>query len=598
VIPERLWRWLGTPKTARVLLWLLTLAVGGYFLWHAFIWFDVPAGIPEERRRSDGNNGHAQIDFGGQWLMGRMIIRGHGRELYHRQQQWEVARESFRIESESPLTRQEGLVPGSQRVIARPDEDLRHDADRMMSWFMGYDPNEWHQVGGAVAAPLASTLDGNPFVSIALQTAAGENLTPTLIETVNKPAIGGPLYPPIHAFLYAPLGVSGDPQQAYRVFQVVAAACVFLAGLGISLLSRGRLWWSASTLVLFLYPGTRAALDLGQNPSITLAIAIWGWVCASRGYNVAGGMIWGLFAFKPIWGVAFFLVPLLTRRWRFCIAMVLTGLGLALLTLPFVGLQTWFDWLAVGQEAAALYNVNQNWITLSRDLQGVPRRILHDFTLPESQRDTTLAMALAWTLWGFVYLGTIVIYLRYGDRRRTTGFGIGLLFFGAALTCYRFMYYDLLLSALGFGALLAEPRNFLRTFAIGISRNSFIPALGEPRDRFQPVLVADSLHSRWIGYLNSFALSVLALLLLVENSLSGMNLQATLGFGYYARVTTGSDGVTGVTIPRLVGDSGSSSPLDTYLVLSIWCWCGLKLILGEENQTAAHPKSRPVLESR
>src|SRR5262249_3902028 len=142
--------------------------------------------------------------------------------------------------------------------------------------------------------------------------------------------------------------------------------------------------------------------DLGQNPTITLAIAIWGWALAVRGYSVAGGMVWGLFAFKPVWGLAFFLVPLLSGRWRFCMTMIATGLGLVVATLPFTGLQTWFDWLAVGKEASALYNVNQNWIMLSRDLHGIPRRILHDFSAPETDRDTALAKTLAWSLWGAV----------------------------------------------------------------------------------------------------------------------------------------------------------------------------------------------------
>src|SRR5207253_2803043 len=81
------------------------------------------------------------------------------------------------------------------------------------------------------------------------------------------------------------------------------------------------------------------------------------WGLAVRGRNVAGGMVWGLLAFKPVWAAAFFLVPLLTRRWRFALAMLGTGAALGLATLPFVGLQTWFDWLAVGREATGLYNV-------------------------------------------------------------------------------------------------------------------------------------------------------------------------------------------------------------------------------------------------
>jgi hypothetical protein len=72
-------------------------------------------------------------------------------------------------------------------------------------------------------------------------------------------------------------------------------------------------------------------------------------------------------------------------------------------------------------------------------------------------------------------------------------------------------------------------------------------------------------------------------LMLLENSFSGMNLQATFGFGYYARVRTGTDGSTSIVTPRLLMDSGSDYPLETYLVLAAWMWCGFQLILGEER---------------
>jgi hypothetical protein len=566
-----------------VLLWLTAFGVSAYLLWHAMIWFNSPSNTPEERRRMDGNGGHVQIDFGGQWLLGRMIVCGHARELYHRQAQWEVAQSAFRVEDEDPVTRAESIVPGTQRQYSKPDDDLKHDADRMMGWFMGSDSKEWKKVGGAIVAPMAPQPFGNAFFAAALQQASTDTLTPSVMQEATAPAIGGPLYPPIHAFLYAPLGAFDSPQRAYRLFQVFATACVFLAGLGVKVLSRGRIWWSVATLVLFLYPGTRGGMDLGQNPTITLSIALWGWVLVSRGYNFAGGMIWGLFAFKPVWGLAFFLVPLLTGRWRFCVAMVSTGMALSAATLPFVGLQTWFDWLTIGKEASALYNVNKNWIHLSRDLQGIPRRILHNFSLPEAERETELARTLAWTLWGFVISTTIFIYLRYGNRKRATGTGIGFLFFGAYLTCYRFMYYDTLLSAVGFAALLAEPSRFFQTQVFGIMQETRTPTIGNSRELNPPRDPRHLLSSQFIGYINSFPLTILFVLMVLENSLSGMDLQATVAYGYYARITTGPDGATGIAAPKLTGDTGVNYPTETFLIVLLWLWCGYRLICGEER---------------
>ncbi|HSQ56886.1 MAG TPA: glycosyltransferase family 87 protein, partial [Gemmata sp.] len=462
VIAPRYWAWLGSRRARAVILWLVAAAVGAHFLYHALHHFDTPASMPAEHRRGDGNGGHAQIDFGGQWVMGRMLVLGHARELYHRDRQWEVVRASFPVADESPTAREDSVLPSSKRRRGAPNV-LEHDADQLMFWFVGDDSPAWKTVGGAVAAPLAQDLFGNPLAAAAMGEAAAAAVTPAVVEDAAEVRIGGPLYPPIHAFIFAPIGAIDRPQTAYHVVQVLGALLVLVAARGVTALSRGQIPWSVATIVLFLFPGTRGGLDLGQNPTLSLTILIWGWVLATRGYDAAGGAVWGLFAFKPVWGLAFFLVPLLMRRWRFCIAMVATGAALAALTLPFVGIQVWFDWLQVGQKAARLYNVDSNWIHLSRDLQGIPRRILLDFSLPKYERDTPLARTIAWTLWGCVFAATVFVYLRYADRRRATGIGAGFLFLGAILTCYRFMYYDLLLAAAACAVLFAEPMRFFRT---------------------------------------------------------------------------------------------------------------------------------------
>ena len=193
---------------------------------------------------------------------------------------------------------------------------------------------------GPRSAPLAQPPTGNPFVAVALEKAAADAVTPEVVEKVNKPAIGGPLYPPVHAIFYAPLGFIDDPQHAYRFFQLFSVFAVLFSRAGREGSHRadasgGRSPRCASCSS----PACAAALDLGQNPTLSLCILVWGWVLASRGYLVAGGMVWGLFAFKPVWGLAFFLVPLLMRKWRFCVAMVLTGVAFGAITLPFVGLR-------------------------------------------------------------------------------------------------------------------------------------------------------------------------------------------------------------------------------------------------------------------
>ena len=71
--------------------------------------------------------------------------------------------------------------------------------------------------------------------------------------------------------------------------------------------------------------------------------------------------------------------------------MAATGAGLVLLTLPVVGVQAWFDWLHVGSMAADTYATDRNWIFLSRDLFGIPRRMLLDFPDGQTAIDRPIA---------------------------------------------------------------------------------------------------------------------------------------------------------------------------------------------------------------
>jgi hypothetical protein len=585
VIPSRYWSWLGSSWTVAALVWIAAIICGISFTYRALHWFDNRPTTPLEQQRADGNGGHAQIDFGGQWLMGRMIVTGNGRQLYYRQRHWEIVRESFPFEDESPIQREEGSLPTNYQKHTKPGEDWQHDSTALMGWCMGWrndPPEEWKKVGGAAVAPFAQPLPGNPFVVVALEKHGADTVTPEVVEKVNTPSIGGPLYPPVHAIFYAPLGMIDRPQQAYHVLQILCALLVPVAGLGVKVLTRGRIWWSVATLCLLIYPGMRGGLDLGQNPVLSLTIVIWGWALASRGYNVAGGMVWGLFAFKPVWALAFFLVPLLMRRWRFCLAMTLTGVAFGLLTLPFVGINSWFDWLEIGREASRLYEVNKNWIHLSRDVQSIPRRMLLNFDNPnEWSRKSPLADTLAWGLWGIVFGGTVLIYLLRGDRSRATGLSAGFLFLGAYLTCFHFMYYDVLISAAVLAVLFADPKQFLRTKSFVVEAATEEPKVPAERELPAPATTPKPFGARIRGYLNSFPLTVVLALFVVENSLSGMELEATVGIRYYASPPT--DGSTEPKVPRLKGDTGVNYPLDTFLLLMLWAWCGVRLVRGDEK---------------
>src|SRR5438270_12810406 len=86
-------RFLWRPRPRYVLAWLFALGVAAGFAYTAWNGFNV-------EDRADGNDGHTSIDFGGQWLMGRMLIEGHGRHLYDRARQHTVLIRNYPVEDQ------------------------------------------------------------------------------------------------------------------------------------------------------------------------------------------------------------------------------------------------------------------------------------------------------------------------------------------------------------------------------------------------------------------------------------------------------------------------------------------------------------------
>src|SRR5579884_3449113 len=109
-------RFLLRPKVRWVMSWLLLLGAASVVSVEAWIAFN-------QAERSDGNRGHATIDFGGQWLMGRMIVEGQGRRLYVRNYLWTVAQHNY-----------PAGVEGRQTT--------KSDAEALMEWLAGTDDPE------------------------------------------------------------------------------------------------------------------------------------------------------------------------------------------------------------------------------------------------------------------------------------------------------------------------------------------------------------------------------------------------------------------------------------------------------------------------
>lgn len=508
------------PPTRYLLAWFLAVTAAGITFFLAWTMFDTPKRADGTSKRRGGNSGHATIDFGGQWLMGRMLAQGLGRHLYDRNCLREVVREAYPREDE---------IPPEERSAAEADQ---HDAENMMCWLMGSD-----------------------------EPAAG-------------PPVGGALYPPIHGLIMYPLGLL-RPTQAYRVQQVLGILLALLAGAGISLLSEGRIWWPMAVVGVIFFPGFASALNLGQNSILTLTLLIWGWVFMTRNRPVSGGIVWGVLAFKPVWAAAFFLVPLVTRRWRACLAMLLTGLGLAAATLPLVGWQSWLSWFQIGHEASVLYATNKNWILLSRDLLSIPRRWLIDFNGEDSLHQSLAATIIGWGLLVAVMACTAALGIfRKEQSRAPTGPAAAFLLLGAWLSCYHFMYYDILLTALPVMLLLTEPGRYLKPVLVAVAilpdtarTNSLVQGYQPSLDGAAPSAnILFPVSDRNLCVRNSMTLTLIALLAISDLLLPGLALEVAISAPVLKHLP--------IPTPIQYSTAYDGTPWSTFCILGLWLWCG------------------------
>jgi arabinofuranan 3-O-arabinosyltransferase len=614
-------RFLTHRLTRLTVCWLLCLAAAVARWYHAYHCFDSPptndksSAAEMDRVREDRNNGHTWIDFGGQYVFGRTAVSGHWRELYHRDTLRRTADAAYPIERQSPGVQKYHDKPDTRPPDLKP-EDVRPDAERLLRSMMGDDVEDRRndrlsQVVGAAfsgtAHPLTAAAGLQHADDLVAQDQADEK------PVLGRPVIGGPLYPPVHSLYYAPLGLIGDSQLAYFLFQLLSIVTVFVSGLAVRALTRGRVWWPVATTVLFLLPGMRPGIDLGQNHAITLMIVLCGWAVAARCHQFGGGMIWGLLAFKPVWGLAFILAPILLRKWKFVAGTGVAGVGICLATLPFVGVEGWKEWLQVGKSAAALYNIDENWINLSRDVSGIPKRFLLDFTKPKHEIadpnvdlvsnvvlgciavTTVLVGAFGggtlrrmWRVTVRFHPGAAVLYFLRGYGTSYIGLRAGFVLIGGFLSCYRFMYYDSILVAVGLAALLAYPKWALAGWR------------GELRE-------ADQSPARRRTYLfvNSFPFTILVLLLVTDTLILYSGNEIRLANDGFQKLITDP---AGGTVTKQADDGTTTSapktkwvhrsltlrfdynhPVETFFTFALWVWCGWRLLRHGDREKRPPP---------
>jgi arabinofuranan 3-O-arabinosyltransferase len=622
-------RFLCHRLTRLAVSWVLCLLIAATRWHHAYHCFDSPptndqsSAAERDKVREDKNNGHTWIDFGGQYVFGRTAAEGNWRHLYDRDVLRRTADAAYPIERQSPAVQKYHDKP-DQRPSDLSVGDASSDADRLLRSMMG-DEEEGRRnakLAEVVGAAFAGGTD-NPF-AVAACTADANDRTEQDLKS-EKPALGrknlgGPLYPPVHSIFYYPLGLISNAQLAYHLFQLFSIVTVFGSGLAVHSLTRGRIWWPVATTLLLLMPGMRPGIDLGQNHAVTLLIVLSGWAIGSRYSQFGGGMVWGLLAFKPVWGLAFILAPLLLRKWKFVGGTATSGILICLATLPLVGIQGWIDWWEIGRSAADLYNVDENWINLSRDVSGIPKRLYLDFSKPRSEVGNPDVNRLGSLLQLGIGIVTLLVGTFGGETlprmwqlTRTRGFGAavgeflsgrttsyvglraGFLLLGGWLCCYRFMYYDSALIGVGLAALFAYPKWQTTGWRAELKVPNQPPA-----------------GRRTFAFVNSFPLTILVLLILTDNVLLYCGQEVTMqnevrvpyppdrerNFGL--RATLKNDHIqkevvdTTVTPPKTMWvkrelkiESGYNTPVETFLVFFLWVWCARRLIRHGDREM--HP---------
>ena len=206
-----------------------------------------------------------------------------------------------------------------------------------------------------------------------------------------------------------------------------------------------------------------------------------------------------------------------------------------------------------------MYNVDHNWIFLSRDLFGIPRRMMLDFEGGKAVNDRPVVAYVGWVLWLVVAGATgLVVWLRR-TADRFTGPLPAFVLLAAWMCTYRFMYYDSSVAAIASVVLLADPRPYFRW--------AWWPA-------------------------RSWAVVFVGLMLVIENVTVPMNVEVTASVMAARSTVTAADGTTALKAPTVFLASGDNYPWDTAAIFLLWGWCGLTLLRARPPESPPGPSGR------
>jgi hypothetical protein len=125
--------------------------------------------------------------------------------------------------------------------------------------------------------------------------------------------------------------------------------------------------------------------------------------------------------------------------------------------------------------------------------------------------------------------------------------------------------------------LVADPRRFVRPVLLAVA-----PAPAALSKYFGPRPAAEPLAEavvpaapRTAAVLNSFVLTALAALILIEQAFTNLDAHATVSVGVFPRLR-----------PLAFSSGQSGTPWDTFVLLGLWAYCGVRVVMGDTRDTA------------
>jgi alpha-1,2-mannosyltransferase len=154
-------------------------------------------------------------------------------------------------------------------------------------------------------------------------------------------------------FALLPFGLS------YALFQLSSLA-LLLGALPIYAKDRERWYLFAGAVILC--PAAALTVGTGQSSFLTGALFLAGFGLRFT-RPILAGLLLGLLAYKPQFGLMIPIALLAVRQWRVLAGAAIAGSGLVLASVALFGVEPWRDWITFATGSNELY---QNWVATSR----------------------------------------------------------------------------------------------------------------------------------------------------------------------------------------------------------------------------------------